>query len=431
MKQNRKGFSLVELIVVLVIMAIIAALCAPNISAYVQAAKIQNYQTVANNLADELQTQLPQSRYWNWDEVKQSAEGILRSDAGRGVTLLSSSDTEEKYQVTGASSDANAVFTVTLTYQPADKTSQKVDVAVSCDGYAAAKAEQSCSLVLKTNYTDAGAYPMSNTVTESKDSGWGDLKNRIKTDNEWKNLFANDENYKKYDFGVNSVVGTQDSDRYIINTTDYPINAVKFVQYGMQFKYDGQAVYPIMQAQAGTTNGTFGSGGQYNVCGNNGDFKNVYIYVGSKSNVEKYKFISQYEFGTAEFVADMNKNDWYSYCDVIDVNNKYQIKTDQVGEKFSSTYNIDIDKIIYRTYLRDADTGYESSRGWIVVTGGVSGNKPSGDAINVDPSLTMVYFDTTAKKISDTEYKQPTIYGEKVTKLDGDGSTAINTSITI
>lgn len=429
MKQNRKGFSLVELIVVLVIMAIIAALCAPNISAYVQAAKIQNYQTVANNLADELQTQLPQSRYWNWDEVKQSAEGILRSDAGRGVTLLSSSDTEEKYQVTGASSDANAVFTVTLTYQPADKTSQKVDVAVSCDGYAAAKAEQSCSLVLKTNYTDAGAYPMSNTVTESKDSGWGDLKNRIKTDNEWKNLFANDENYKKYDFGVNSVVGTQDSDRYIINTTDYPINAVKFVQYGMQFKYDGQAVYPIMQAQAGTINGTFGSGGQYNVCGNNGDFKNVYIYVGSKSNVEKYKFISQYEFGTAEFVADMNKNDWYSYCDVIDVNNKYQIKTDQVGEKFSSTYNIDIDKIIYRTYLRDADTGYESSRGWIVVTGGVSGNKPSGDAINVDPSLTMVYFDTTAKKISDTEYKQPTIYGEKVTKLDGDGSTAINTSI--
>ena len=47
----------------------------------------------------------------------------------------------------------------------------------------------------------------------------------------------------------------------------------------------------------------------------------------------------------------------------------------------------------------------------------------------MDPSLTMVYFDTTAKKISDTEYKQPTIYGEKVTKLDGDGSTAINTSI--
>lgn len=322
MKRNRKGFSLVELIVVLVIMAIIAALCAPNISAYVQAAKVQNYQTVANNLADELQTQLPQSRYWNWDEVQRNAYGILCADAGRYVTLDTekSTDNQKVYQITGASSDANAVFTVTLTYHDAVKTSQKVDIAVSCDGYDAAKAAQSCSLVLKTNYTDASAYPTSNTVTESKDSGWGDLKNRIKTDNEWKALFENSD-YKKYDFGIGSVVGTGDSDRYIINTTDYPINAVKFVQYGMQFKYDGQAVYPIMQVQAGTTNGTFGSGGQYNVCGNNGNFKNVYIYVGSKSNVEKYKFISQYEFGTAEFVADMNKNDWYSYCDVIDVNN--------------------------------------------------------------------------------------------------------------
>ena len=139
MKRNRKGFSLVELIVVLVIMAIIAALCAPNISAYVQAAKVQNYQTVANNLADELQTQLPQSRYWNWDEVQRNAYGILCADAGRYVTLdiEKSTDNQKVYQITGASSDANAVFTVTLTYHDAVKTSQKVDIAVSCDGYAA------------------------------------------------------------------------------------------------------------------------------------------------------------------------------------------------------------------------------------------------------------------------------------------------------
>ena len=65
MKRNRKGFSLVELIVVLVIMAIIAALCAPNISAYVQAAKVQNYQTVANNLADELQTHTFRNRHFS------------------------------------------------------------------------------------------------------------------------------------------------------------------------------------------------------------------------------------------------------------------------------------------------------------------------------------------------------------------------------
>ena len=93
MKRNRKGFSLVELIVVLVIMAIIAALCAPNISAYVQAAKVQNYQTVANNLTDELQTQLPQSRYWNWDEVQRNAiSSIVRlADMGVAPYLISNS----------------------------------------------------------------------------------------------------------------------------------------------------------------------------------------------------------------------------------------------------------------------------------------------------------------------------------------------------
>ena len=171
MKRNRKGFSLVELIVVLVIMAIIAALCAPNISAYVQAAKVQNYQTVANNLADELQTQLPQSRYWNWDEVQRNAYGILCADAGRCVTLDTekSTDNQKVYQITGASSDANAVFTVSLTYHDAVKTSQKVDIAVSCDGYAAVQLVQECNLVLKTNYTDASAYPMSSTTIATTD----------------------------------------------------------------------------------------------------------------------------------------------------------------------------------------------------------------------------------------------------------------------
>ncbi len=177
MKRNRKGFSLVELIVVLVIMAIIAALCAPNISAYVQAAKVQNYQTVANNLADELQTQLPQSRYWNWDEVQRNAYGILCADAGRCVTLDTekSTDNQKVYQITGASSDANAVFTVSLTYHDAVKTSQKVDIAVSCDGYAAVQLVQECNLVLKTNYTDASAYPMSSTtITTTETKGWGE-----------------------------------------------------------------------------------------------------------------------------------------------------------------------------------------------------------------------------------------------------------------
>ncbi|MCD8220485.1 MAG: prepilin-type N-terminal cleavage/methylation domain-containing protein [Ruminococcus sp.] len=97
MKTLRKCFSLVELIVVLTIMAILAVLCAPNISAYISAVKIQNYQTALNNLVDEVQTQLPQGRYWNWEEVQENAKAILQSDSARGVTVISESDTECVY----------------------------------------------------------------------------------------------------------------------------------------------------------------------------------------------------------------------------------------------------------------------------------------------------------------------------------------------
>ena len=247
------------------------------------------------NILNARQAEIDKS-YADAETAQTRAEELLRSDSSRTVTNVSDENNTKVYRISGASNDANVVYQLTLTYSNNSNTSQKVEISASCEGYSAVTAEKSCDVVLKTNYTDASAYPTSSTVTESQDSGWGNLKNRIKTDDEWKNLFANDEKYKKYDFGVDSVVGTQDSDRYIINTTDYPINSVKFVQYGMQFKYNGQIVYPIMQAQAGMTDGTFGSGGQYSICGNNGNFKNVYIYVGSKSNVEKYKFVSQYEF---------------------------------------------------------------------------------------------------------------------------------------
>ena len=200
MKRNKKGFSLVELVVVLVIMSILAALCAPNISAYVQAAKIQNYQTALNQLVDEVQTGLPKTRYWNWQEVQTRAEELLRSDSSRTVTNVSDENNTKVYRISGASNDANVVYQLTLTYSNNSNTSQKVEISASCEGYSAVTAEKSCDVVLKTNYTDASAYPTSSTVTESQDSGWGNLKNRIKTDDEWKNLFANDEKYKKYDF---------------------------------------------------------------------------------------------------------------------------------------------------------------------------------------------------------------------------------------
>lgn len=308
MKRNRKGFSLVELIVVLVIMAIIAALCAPNISAYVQAAKVQNYQTVANNLADELQTQLPQSRYWNWDEVQRNAYGILCADAGRCVTLDTekSTDNQKVYQITGASSDANAVFTVTLTYHDAVKTSQKVDIAVSCDGYAAVQSVQECNLVLKTNYTDASAYPKQivNQVTTSSRRRWVSLlDDRVKTMSDWEKAFAAglypDNNFKDKETVGNGAV---------FNLTDYPVNTISYVQFSMKrwisTTWNSEVYMPIWPCV--WTQDGIGTGSQYAACGTE-------AMPGTATFYQKFENVSVL---VDEDISD--ENNWVMYTDLFD-----------------------------------------------------------------------------------------------------------------
>ena len=407
MKRNRKGFSLVELIVVLVIMAIIAALCAPNISAYVQAAKVQNYQTVANNLADELQTQLPQSRYWNWDEVQRNAYGILCADAGRGVTLDTEkcTDNQKVYQITGASSDANAVFTVTLTYHDAVKTSQKVDIAVSCDGYAAVQSVQECNLVLKTNYTDASAYPMSNSSTEIIDkNGWKNLlNNRVKKycgEDGWESAFKTEE-YKDYNFGVpTSGAIEKDSNVVCINTTDYPANSITAITFMLQRYsisgpngghvngewhgsgvYTHEAVFPDVMVQNG-----IGTGSQYRACGKD-DLNNVFVLVG---------------------IDESKDENWVKYYDVFDKSGypydyrKEELTEDQknASKKYNEFYGDDLfyngtsgnefykgaltsKQVIvkYKVLLRDitSATDQKNSRGWIAV-GGTSNTEIYKDA---------------------------------------------------
>lgn len=367
MKRNRKGFSLVELIVVLVIMAIIAALCAPNISAYVQAAKVQNYQTVANNLADELQTQLPQSRYWNWDEVQRNAYGILCADAGRCVTLDTekSTDNQKVYQITGASSDANAVFTVTLTYHDAVKTSQKVDIAVSCDGYAAVQSVQECNLVLKTNYTDASAYEKvslgSTTITTTDRNTWKSLNDdRVKVvkgndgDDCWnywlkKKSGWSPETYvyehpewKDYDYTMEGV--TYQDYGVVVNVTDYPVNMVSELIFNMDRYhsvdhwvsvsgksqvYHFTPIYPCVQANGGMAINT-----PYTVCGDGdkdkltGDlrFANVYVWLGDV------------DIDNASDDQLNDKSNWGKYNDIF--NDNFFIRSDtESAQKYIKKYD--------------------------------------------------------------------------------------------
>lgn len=427
-----------ELIVVLVIMAIIAALCAPNISAYVQAAKIQNYQTVANNLADELQTQLPQSRYWNWDEVKQSAYGILSSDAGRGVTLLSSSDTEEKYQVTGASSDANAVFTVTLIYQPADKTSQTVEVAVSCDGYAAVQSAQSCSLVLKTNYTDASAYPVvKKTITTTETNGWKQLDERVKTYDNWgkwldennnkQNDFRNDASFPDHYKGNNTLV---------INTTDYVCNSVKFIQFQMPFycffskkgytsedgtygeKLYGAYAFPSVDVNDGA-----GTGAQYDASKRDSNRENVYVYIGDDSDLDSLKYVGS---GDNTDEAELAAHGWVrhdvifsaydgtfrSYADPYSDGAKavaaFKAKYDTTIQGTTPETASNNTNVIYRVFLKNPVSNAESSRGWIVVTG--SNSLDISRVVYMDPNQVSIYVDNgeVPEDCSALLYKQQT-----------------------
>lgn len=398
MKRNRKGFSLVELIVVLVIMAIIAALCAPNISAYVQAAKVQNYQTVANNLADELQTQLPQSRYWNWDEVQRNAYGILCADAGRCVTLDTekSTDNQKVYQITGASSDANAVFTVTLTYHDAVKTSQKVDIAVSCDGYAAVQSVQECNLVLKTNYTDASAYPMSSTtITTTETKGWGNLDDRVNTKSYWEEW---GKTHPENDFTKDATwSGWWTPDTTIVNLTDYVSNSCKFVQFDMPYfcgyhqtnlnpvEYAGSYAFPSMYSLNGA-----GDGAQYAVTsysdGSESTWEKIYIYIGDDNNTEDLKFIDKDADGNEIYdSAAMYDHGWVKYSDIF-ANERGNFRTDgnpdyisAFQNKYDSSITVNPDstfvnntKIKYRVLLR-TNSGEESSRGWLYVEGTYAG----------------------------------------------------------
>ena len=398
MKRNRKGFSLVELIVVLVIMAIIAALCAPNISAYVQAAKVQNYQTVANNLADELQTQLPQSRYWNWDEVQRNAYGILCADAGRCVTLDTekSTDNQKVYQITGASSDANAVFTVTLTYHDAVKTSQKVDIAVSCDGYAAVQSVQECNLVLKTNYTDASAYPTSSTtITTTETKGWGNLDDRVNTKSYWEEW---GKTHPENDFTKDATwSGWWTPDTTIVNLTDYVSNSCKFVQFDMPYfcgyhqtnlnpvEYAGSYAFPSMYSLNGA-----GDGAQYAVTsysdGSESTWEKIYIYIGDDNNTEDLKFIDKDADGNEIYdSAAMYDHGWVKYSDIF-ANGRGDFRTDgnpdyisAFQNKYDSSITVNPDstfvnntKIKYRVLLR-TNSGEESSRGWLYVEGTYAG----------------------------------------------------------
>lgn len=411
-KTMQKGFSLVEVIIALVIAAIILAVCAPNVSAYVQSAKLQNYRTTLNNLVGDVQSQLPQTRYWNWEEVKENAESILRSDSARTVTSASTTDTTAVYDVAGASTDANVVYEITLTYDTSatsSNTSQQVTVDGACIGYGSVTSSETCEVLLKTSYTDSGLYPTyTSTITTTTSGGWSSLEDRVKSWSDWKTFFTTFGN-EQYDFRTDVAYPDWWSDDYVvINLADYITNSVKFVQFEMDYycgyyisdystwpnyTYSGYLAFPTVY-----TNDGAGTGTVYAVSQSNSLYSdNVYIYIGDDSDEESLKYIAidssgNEIFSGTEYEEQMAAHNWVRY-DVIfsDAMGTFQTYTDSTLDgalalvAFQAKYDYAVyedtdgshynnEKILYRVNLINS-SGVESSRGWIAVTGnsGVGG----------------------------------------------------------
>ncbi len=429
MKRRSKGFSLVELIVVLTIMAIVAAVCTPSISSYVHAAKVQNYQTALNNLIDEVQTQLPQNRYWNWEEVQKNAEAILRSEAGRGVTYDA---TENEFIVTNASSDSNAVFRIKMTYhEDADGTSQLVTLEGSCDGYSTVKTEASnCTVTLKANYMDVNAYPQAlvSTITTTNKGGWKSLDDFARPRSEWETILnpANPDyavDWSEFDFLVDTLVGGSDSDM-ILNTTEYPADSISAVRFTMNLYTTKSLIngnhyvaWPSIQVQDGQ-----GTGGQYSACGVAG-FDNLYVYIGSDNDYDNadnwvawnetfYEgavngqgcFVLRTVTGDGIYPADANAGNYSTLTD----------EAKAFYDKYLSS-GVVSPKVEYKVNLIDPN-GLQNSRGWISL---LCGNDPqawadgdSGTAgAGTYPENPYLFLDR-----ADASNKKPDVYVE-----DGNG----------
>lgn len=69
MKKIRKGFTLVEVICVLTIIAIIAAIAVPNISGYIEKSKINNCRSIMTDFVNDLEYKIVSKRYYDINEL--------------------------------------------------------------------------------------------------------------------------------------------------------------------------------------------------------------------------------------------------------------------------------------------------------------------------------------------------------------------------
>ncbi len=81
MKRAKKGFTLVEVIIVLVIIAIVAAIAVPNISGYIKRSKANNCQHTMNDFVNDLEYKIVSKRYYDVSELNDELIKLVDSYA--------------------------------------------------------------------------------------------------------------------------------------------------------------------------------------------------------------------------------------------------------------------------------------------------------------------------------------------------------------
>ena len=116
-KSNKKGFTLVEIIVVLVILAILAAIAVPSVLGYVNEAKEERYIQEARSIYVVIQTEEAKSTYGsgtaNADATKYTGDGICKKAfdmTGLQVTEITApTDSNKYYNLTWKSDDGKTI----------------------------------------------------------------------------------------------------------------------------------------------------------------------------------------------------------------------------------------------------------------------------------------------------------------------------------
>ena len=92
-KMNNKGFSLIELIIVIAIMAILVAIIAPNLTKYLGKSKKKTDSKNADEIAQQLQTAITDYETDNGELCADDSNVKLKWDADDGAVNDSNGDT--------------------------------------------------------------------------------------------------------------------------------------------------------------------------------------------------------------------------------------------------------------------------------------------------------------------------------------------------